>query len=127
MVGRSIAQPSAQVTVPPKLVCDPSRCPRPVVNVPALPALATPARPRECMCCLPPCSLNFPMLFPPPHPTTLTRPRLQRNTEFGYSRKDVILIGAGLIGAGYALYYGLQVSPLPMAWQPAPAATGMHA
>ena len=34
---------------------------------------------------------------------------LQRNTEFGYSRKDVILIGAGMIGAGYALYYGLQV------------------
>ena len=33
----------------------------------------------------------------------------QRNTEFGYSRKDVILIGAGMIGAGYALYYGLQV------------------
>lgn len=33
----------------------------------------------------------------------------QRNTEFGYSRKDVILIGAGMIGAGYAMYYGLQV------------------
>ncbi|KAL4440621.1 hypothetical protein ABPG75_003622 [Micractinium tetrahymenae] len=34
----------------------------------------------------------------------------KRNTEFGYSRKDVILIGAGLIGAGYALYYGLQAT-----------------
>uniref|UniRef100_A0A7S0RIX4 Uncharacterized protein n=1 Tax=Chlamydomonas leiostraca TaxID=1034604 RepID=A0A7S0RIX4_9CHLO len=30
------------------------------------------------------------------------------NKEFGYSRKDIILIGAGLIGLGYALYYGLQ-------------------
>ncbi len=28
--------------------------------------------------------------------------------EFGYTRKDVILIGAGLIAAGYALYYGAQ-------------------
>lgn len=34
---------------------------------------------------------------------------MQKSTEFGYSRKDVILIGGGLIGAGYALYYGLQV------------------
>lgn len=32
--------------------------------------------------------------------------------EFGYSRKDVILIGAGLIGLGYALYYGLQYAGL---------------
>ena len=39
--------------------------------------------------------------------------RPQRNTEFGYSRKDVILIGGGLIGAGYALYYGLQVRCMP--------------
>ena len=31
-----------------------------------------------------------------------------RNTEFGYSRKDIILIGVGLIALGYALYYGLQ-------------------
>ncbi len=30
------------------------------------------------------------------------------NTEFGYSRKDIFLIGAGLIGLGYAMYYGLQ-------------------
>ena len=36
---------------------------------------------------------------------------LQKNTEFGYSRKDIILIGAGLIGFGFALYYGLQVLP----------------
>eukprot|EP01025_Chloroclados_australasicus_P022602 TRINITY_DN23217_c0_g1_i2.p2 TRINITY_DN23217_c0_g1~~TRINITY_DN23217_c0_g1_i2.p2 ORF type:complete len:164 (-),score=17.41 TRINITY_DN23217_c0_g1_i2:84-575(-) len=37
------------------------------------------------------------------------------NKEFGYSRKDVILIGVGLIGLGYGLYYGLQafgVEPL---------------
>lgn len=33
---------------------------------------------------------------------------MQYNTEFGYSRKDIILIGAGLIGLGYVLYYGLQ-------------------
>ncbi|PRW05792.1 cytosolic phosphoglucose isomerase isoform A [Chlorella sorokiniana] len=35
---------------------------------------------------------------------------VKRNTEFGYSRKDVILIGAGMIGAGYAMYYGLQAT-----------------
>ena len=28
--------------------------------------------------------------------------------EFGYTRKDIILIGAGLLGTGYALYYGAQ-------------------
>ena len=33
---------------------------------------------------------------------------VQESVEFGYTRKDVILIGAGLIGAGYALYYGAQ-------------------
>jgi hypothetical protein len=32
------------------------------------------------------------------------------NKEFGYSRKDVILIGVGLIALGYALYYGLQAA-----------------
>jgi hypothetical protein len=32
----------------------------------------------------------------------------QRNTEFGYSRKDIILIGVGLTALGYILYYGLQ-------------------
>ena len=31
-------------------------------------------------------------------------------TEFGYSRKDVLLIGGGLIGLGYGMYYGLQVN-----------------
>lgn len=30
------------------------------------------------------------------------------NKEFGYSRKDVILIGVGLTALGYLLYYGLQ-------------------
>jgi Protein of unknown function (DUF3007) len=37
-------------------------------------------------------------------------PQVQKSTEFGYSRKDIILIGAGLIGFGYVLYYGLQAS-----------------
>ena len=32
------------------------------------------------------------------------------NTEFGYSRKDIIIIGGGLIGVGYASYYGLQAA-----------------
>lgn len=51
---------------------------------------------------------------------------LQRNTEFGYSRKDVILIGAGLIGAGYALYYGLQVGAGLMGAGLMAAAGGRH-
>ncbi|CAL8472309.1 g11852 [Coccomyxa elongata] len=29
---------------------------------------------------------------------------------FGYTRKDVILLGGGIIGFGYALYYGLQAA-----------------
>jgi hypothetical protein len=32
----------------------------------------------------------------------------QGKPEFGYTRKDIILIGGGLIGFGFALYYGLQ-------------------
>ena len=39
---------------------------------------------------------------------------VQYSKEFGYSRKDVILIGVGILAFGYALYYGLQaggVSP----------------
>lgn len=39
-------------------------------------------------------------------------PNLKYNTEFGYSRKDVILIGVGLIALGYVLYYGLQAAGL---------------
>jgi hypothetical protein len=35
-------------------------------------------------------------------------PEFRPNTEFGYSRKDVILIGAAIFAAGYGLYYGLQ-------------------
>ena len=35
---------------------------------------------------------------------------VQYNKEFGYSRKDVILIGVGLVAFGYALYYGLQAA-----------------
>lgn len=45
--------------------------------------------------------------------------------EFGHTRKDVVLIGVGLIGVGYAMYYGLQVSvPACTArgWEP----TGTH-
>lgn len=33
---------------------------------------------------------------------------MQKSTEFGYSRKDVILIGASIFGGGFAMYYGLQ-------------------
>ncbi len=33
---------------------------------------------------------------------------MQGKPEFGYTRKDIILIGGGLIGFGFALYYGLQ-------------------
>ena len=33
---------------------------------------------------------------------------VQYNQEFGYSRKDVLLIGLAFIGVGYALYYGAQ-------------------
>jgi Protein of unknown function (DUF3007) len=32
------------------------------------------------------------------------------NKEFGYSRKDVVLIGVGLVALGYALYYGIQAA-----------------
>jgi hypothetical protein len=32
------------------------------------------------------------------------------NTEFGYSRKDIFLIGGGLIALGYVMYYGLQAT-----------------
>ena len=35
---------------------------------------------------------------------------VQYNTEFGYSRKDIILIGVGLFGVGFGLYYGLQAA-----------------
>lgn len=35
---------------------------------------------------------------------------VQYNTEFGYSRKDVLLITFGLVALGYALYYGLQAT-----------------
>ena len=35
---------------------------------------------------------------------------MQGKPEFGYTRKDIILIGGGLIGFGFALYYGLQAA-----------------
>ena len=37
-------------------------------------------------------------------------PPVQKSTEFGYSRKDVLLIGGGIFGAGFAGYYGLQAA-----------------
>jgi hypothetical protein len=37
-------------------------------------------------------------------------PAVKYNKEFGYSRKDVVLIGAGLVALGYALYYGFQAA-----------------
>lgn len=37
---------------------------------------------------------------------------LQKSTEFGYSRKDVLIIGASIFGGGFAMYYGLQAGGL---------------
>lgn len=37
-------------------------------------------------------------------------PAVNYNKEFGYSRKDVVLIGVGLVALGYALYYGIQAA-----------------
>lgn len=36
--------------------------------------------------------------------------QVEYNQEFGYSRKDVLLIGVGLIALGYAMYYGFQAT-----------------
>jgi hypothetical protein len=68
-----------------------------------------PCTPPLLRCCVMPHTASPP---PSPSPTTTTHTHthtLTLQVEFGYSRKDVILIGAGLIGLGYALYYGLQV------------------
>lgn len=35
---------------------------------------------------------------------------MKYNKEFGYSRKDVILIGVGITALGYGMYYGLQAT-----------------
>lgn len=35
---------------------------------------------------------------------------LTLQTPFGYTRKDVIVLGVGVIAAGFALKYGLEVS-----------------
>lgn len=45
------------------------------------------------------------------------------NKEFGYSRKDVLLIGVGLIAIGYGLYYGLQATGM----EPGMAGGSRHA
>ncbi len=39
-----------------------------------------------------------------------SEPAVVYNKEFGYSRKDILIIGAGLIAFGYAAYYGLQAA-----------------
>ena len=35
-------------------------------------------------------------------------------TPFGYTRKDVILIGVGITAFGYGLKYGLEVTPFSL-------------
>jgi len=35
---------------------------------------------------------------------------VKKNTEFGYSRKDILLIGLGFLALGYGMYYGLQAT-----------------
>ena len=46
---------------------------------------------------------------PPAAPADNAPPRTSvYNTEFGYTRKDIFLLGFGLIGLGYVMYYGLQ-------------------
>mmetsp|Transcript_41559 Transcript_41559/g.50395 ORF Transcript_41559/g.50395 Transcript_41559/m.50395 type:complete len:213 (+) Transcript_41559:144-782(+) len=37
-----------------------------------------------------------------------------QNTEFGYSRKDVLLIGVAFTAAGFGAYYGLQAAGFDM-------------
>ena len=37
-----------------------------------------------------------------------------QNTEFGYSRKDVLLIGVGLLVAGFGSYYGMLAAGVDM-------------
>ncbi|KAG7670358.1 hypothetical protein Ndes2526B_g00109 [Nannochloris sp. 'desiccata'] len=49
-----------------------------------------------------------PRLLPTPPSAKPEQKPSVKSTEFGYSRKDVVLIGGGLIGFGYILYYGLQ-------------------
>ncbi|KAL5222163.1 hypothetical protein ABZP36_026876 [Zizania latifolia] len=48
-------------------------------------------------------------LKPPPPVTTLFSPQ----TPFGYTRKDVLLIGVGVTLFGYGLKYGLEVTSVP--------------
>ncbi|KAG1660210.1 hypothetical protein FOA52_005079 [Chlamydomonas sp. UWO 241] len=38
------------------------------------------------------------------------QPTVVYNKQFGYSRKDILLIGVGLGAFGYAAYYGLQAT-----------------
>ncbi|KAI8475735.1 MAG: hypothetical protein J3K34DRAFT_29041 [Monoraphidium minutum] len=46
----------------------------------------------------------------PPAAAAAGERKVVYNTEFGHSRKDIFLIGGGLIGLGYAMYYGLQAT-----------------
>jgi hypothetical protein len=49
-----------------------------------------------------------PSLLPSPPCAKPEQKPSVKSTEFGYSRKDVVVIGVGLIAFGYILYYGLQ-------------------
>lgn len=43
-----------------------------------------------------------------------TEKKVNYNTEFGYSRKDVLLIGGGLLTAGFGSYYGMLAAGVDM-------------
>jgi len=49
-----------------------------------------------------------PNLLPTPPSAKPEQKPSVKSTEFGYSRKDVVIIGVALIAFGYILYYGLQ-------------------
>jgi hypothetical protein len=68
-------------------------------------AAGDPPRKLRCHRCHP-----RPLNQPPPSsvPSPSPRPSSLIQPSFGYSRKDVLLIGGGIFGAGYAAYYGLQ-------------------
>eukprot|EP01026_Neomeris_dumetosa_P051018 TRINITY_DN44840_c0_g1_i1.p2 TRINITY_DN44840_c0_g1~~TRINITY_DN44840_c0_g1_i1.p2 ORF type:complete len:163 (-),score=20.20 TRINITY_DN44840_c0_g1_i1:221-709(-) len=59
-----------------------------------------------------PCPTSHPRLRQPLHRKQLSIRVQNKNSEpqyeFGYSRKDILLLGGGIIGLGYGLYYGVQ-------------------